>query len=36
LDGTKEDTKLVIVTIKIVLSFLQVQVFAAELDLSWP
>eukprot|EP01043_Picozoa_sp_COSAG02_P075733 COSAG02_NODE_15755_length_1143_cov_25.613527_1_plen_179_part_10 len=36
LAGYKKDSELVLVTLKIATSFLQVQSFCAHLDLSWP
>ena len=36
LSGYKKDSELVLVTLKISMSFLQVQSFCANLDLSWP
>lgn len=36
LAGYKKDSELIIVTLKIATSFLQVQSFCAHLDLSWP
>lgn len=36
LTGYKKDSELIIVTLKIGTSFLQVQAFCAQLDLSWP